>query len=44
MGTEAELALTGRRCVPRRLQEQGFTFTNPELEEALQHTLSARLL
>lgn len=35
MGTEAELALTGRRCVPTRLQEQGFEFELPDLDEAL---------
>lgn len=35
MGTEASLALTGRRCVPRRLQQQGFQFQWTELEVAL---------
>jgi uncharacterized protein (TIGR01777 family) len=35
MGTEACLALTGRRCQPKRLQENGFTFDFPKLPEAL---------
>ena len=35
MGTEACLALTGRRCLPKRLQENGFTFNFPKLREAL---------
>lgn len=35
MGTDAALALTGRRCVPRRLLEAGFTFTYPTFPEAL---------
>jgi hypothetical protein len=35
MGTEPSLALTGRRCVPRRLGEQGFRFELPELPAAL---------
>jgi len=33
--TEACLALTGRRCTPKRLLEHGFTFAFPDLEEAL---------
>lgn len=37
MGTEGDLALTGRRCMPRRLLEQGFTFQYPELGGALQN-------
>ncbi len=36
MGTEAELALKGRRCVPRRMLERGFEFKYPELREALE--------
>ena len=36
MGTEAELALTGRRCVPTRFQEKGFHFMYPVLREALE--------
>lgn len=35
MRTEAQLALHGRRCVPRRLLEQGFTFQFPDLKPAL---------
>jgi uncharacterized protein (TIGR01777 family) len=35
MGTEAELALTGRRCMPRRLLEQGFRFKYWDLQAAL---------
>ncbi|HYY93746.1 MAG TPA: TIGR01777 family oxidoreductase [Pyrinomonadaceae bacterium] len=33
--TEAELALTGRRCIPDRLVEQGFKFVYTNLEAAL---------
>ena len=35
MGTEASLALTGRRCTPRRFIQQGFTFHFPHLRDAL---------
>ncbi len=35
LGTEGELALTGRRCLPRRLQEEGFWFVQPGLRPAL---------
>jgi uncharacterized protein len=35
MGTEACLALTGRRCLPKRLQENGFNFNFTELRAAL---------
>lgn len=35
MGTEAGLALTGRRCTPRRFIQAGFTFQFPNLREAL---------
>ena len=35
MGTEASLALTGRRGVPRRFLEHGFQFQFPTLREAL---------
>jgi len=35
MGTEACLALTGRRCAPKRLQENGFNFKFQVLHEAL---------
>lgn len=40
MGSDPALALLGRRCVPRRLLERGFTFTHPTFESAL-HTLLA---
>jgi hypothetical protein len=33
--TDPELALTGRRCVPARLREAGYTFAYPELRPAL---------
>ena len=36
MGTEASLALTGRRCIPDRLMQSGFTFQFPQLDSALQ--------
>jgi uncharacterized protein (TIGR01777 family) len=35
MGTESELILTGRRCVPKRFAEIGFPFRFPDLESAL---------
>ena len=35
MGSDATLALTGRRCVPQRLTEAGFTFRHPGIDEAL---------
>jgi NAD dependent epimerase/dehydratase family enzyme len=35
MGTEGELALSGRRGVPSRLLAEGFTFHYPQLEAAL---------
>jgi hypothetical protein len=40
MGTEASLALTGRRCVPKRFLEQGFSFRHPRLKEALRDLLA----
>lgn len=33
--TDADLALTGRRCVPARLEAQGFQFRFPQVREAL---------
>jgi uncharacterized protein len=36
MGTEPSLALTGRRCIPRRLIEEGFEFRFTDLEAALE--------
>jgi uncharacterized protein (TIGR01777 family) len=35
LGTDADLALTGRRCLPARLAEEGFAFRFPELKTAL---------
>jgi NAD dependent epimerase/dehydratase family enzyme len=35
MRTDAALALTGRRCIPRRLTEAGFDFAHPSLDDAL---------
>jgi uncharacterized protein (TIGR01777 family) len=35
MGTEPSLALTGRRCRPKRFLESGFLFEFPELRRAL---------
>ena len=36
IGTESELALWGRRCVPRRLADTGFEFRFTELREAFE--------
>ena len=38
--TDPGLALTGRRCVPTRLQDAGFTFAHPELRGALEDLLA----
>ena len=35
MGTDPQLALLGRRCVPKRLTDEGFDFTFPTLDAAL---------
>lgn len=35
MRTDPALALTGRRCIPRRLLAAGFTFDHPTLAEAI---------
>jgi uncharacterized protein (TIGR01777 family) len=32
MGSSASLALTGRRCMPRRLLDEGFEFEQPDFE------------
>jgi uncharacterized protein len=34
-GMNVELALTGQRCAPRRLMEQGFAYEFPDLKRAL---------
>jgi len=39
--TDADLALTGRRCVPARLQAAGFAFKHPALGAALRDLLPA---
>ncbi len=39
MGTEGDLALTGRRCAPRRAMEMGFEFRFPGLRGALEEIL-----
>ncbi|WP_432828920.1 TIGR01777 family oxidoreductase [Dactylosporangium sp. CA-092794] len=38
--TDPALALTGRRCVPRRLLDAGFEFAHPDLLPALRDLLS----
>lgn len=40
MRTDPSLALTGRRCVPRRFEDQGFVFRYRELPEALREIFS----
>lgn len=35
--TDAALALTGRRCVPRRLLDAGFAFSFPQLRPAIEN-------
>ena len=42
MRTDPALALTGRRCVPRRLLDAGFTFEYTELGEALDDLVDKR--
>jgi NAD dependent epimerase/dehydratase family enzyme len=34
-GINADLALVGQRCAPRRLMERGFAYEFPELSRAL---------
>ncbi len=36
-GINADLAVTGQRCAPRRLMEQGFAYEFPELKRALRN-------
>ncbi len=36
LGSDPEIALTGRRCIPARLESAGFNFQHPELKPALQ--------
>ena len=41
IGTEPSLALHGQRCVPRRLDEEGFVFTHEDLGQTLASLLRA---
>lgn len=41
LGSSASLALTGRRVVPTRLVERGFTFAQPDFEPAARKALAA---
>ena len=41
LGSSASLALTGRRIVPTRLLERGFTFEQPDFEPAARKALGA---
>ena len=41
LGSSASLALTGRRVVPTRLLERGFTFEQPDFEPAARKALIA---
>jgi NAD dependent epimerase/dehydratase family enzyme len=40
--TDPALALTGRRCVPARLQAAGFDFSFPDLRPALADLMTRR--
>ncbi|MGH7621163.1 MAG: TIGR01777 family oxidoreductase [Gemmatimonadaceae bacterium] len=40
IGTDPSVALHGQRCVPRRLDEEGFAFAHEDLEETLAGLLS----
>ncbi len=40
LGEMADVLLTGRRALPRRLEELGFTWAHPELGEALEDLLA----
>jgi uncharacterized protein (TIGR01777 family) len=39
LGSSASLALTGRRCVPARLLDEGFAFGQPDFEAAARRAL-----
>jgi uncharacterized protein (TIGR01777 family) len=41
MGSDPEIALTGRRCIPERLLDAGFDFELPELTAALDDLLGS---
>ena len=40
LGSSAGLALTGRRCVPTRLIDEGFVFAYPDFEPSVQRALA----
>ena len=40
LGIEPSLALHGQRCVPRRLDEEGFAFTHENLDETMKGLLA----
>lgn len=40
LGSSASLALTGRRCVPTRLLEEGFVFQQRDFESTARHALA----
>ena len=42
MRTDPALALTGRRCLPRRLLDAGFDFGHPAFADALDDLLAGR--
>ncbi len=39
LGSSASLALTGRHCIPTRLLEENFQFTQPDFEPTARHAL-----
>lgn len=41
LGSDPALALTGRRCVPARLLDEGFTFSVPTFKEAAKRALAS---
>ena len=41
LGSDPALALTGRRCVPTRLLDEGFTFSVPTFKEAARRALTS---
>jgi uncharacterized protein (TIGR01777 family) len=41
MGSDPALALTGRRCLPRKLLATGFEFRHPTIDGALAHLLAS---
>lgn len=43
MGSDADLALTGRRCIPKKLLAAGFVFEHPTIDSALHDLLSPSL-